>query len=39
MKASDLKVSMRIVIAAVTDEDDDKLIAESLELGRPTVTK
>ena len=39
MKASDLKVGMRIVIAAVTDEDDDKLIAKSIELGRAPATK
>jgi len=39
MKASDLKVGMRIVIAAVTDEDDDKLIATSIELGRAPATK
>lgn len=39
MKASDMKVGMRIVIAAVTDEDDDKLIAKSIELGRAPATK
>ena len=39
MKASDLKVGMRIVIAAATDEDDDKLIAKSIELGRAPDTK
>ena len=39
MKASDLKVGMRIVIAAATDEDDDKLIAKSIELGRAPATK
>ena len=39
MKASDLKVGMRIVIAAETDEDDDKLIAKSIELGRAPATK
>ena len=39
MKASDMKVGMRIVIAAVTDEDDDKLIAKSIELGREPATK
>ena len=39
MKASDIKVGMRIVIAAVTEEDDDKLIAKSIELGRAPATK
>ena len=39
MKASHMKVGMRIVIAAVTDEDDDKLIATSIELGRAPATK
>lgn len=39
MKASDLKVGMRIVIAAVTDEGDDELIAKSIELGRAPATK
>lgn len=39
MKASDMKVGMRIVIAAVSDEDDDKLIARSIELGRAPATK
>ena len=39
MKASDMKVGMRIVIAAVTDDDDDKLIAKSIELGRAPATK
>jgi len=39
MKAGDMKVGMRIVIAAVTDEDDDKLIATSIELGRAPATK
>ena len=33
MKASDMVVGMRVVIAAVTDEDDDKLIAKTIELG------
>ena len=37
MKAADLKVGMRIVITAVTDEDDDKSVATVIELG-PDVT-
>ena len=39
MKATDLVVGMRVVIAAVTDEDDDKLIAKSIELGPVPTTK
>lgn len=39
MKASDMKVGMRVVIAAVTDEDDHKLIAKTIELGRAPATK
>lgn len=39
MKASDMKAGMRIVIAAVTDEDDDKLIATTIELGKAPATK
>lgn len=39
MKAADLKVGMRVVIAAVTDEDDDKLIAKTIELGPAPATK
>ena len=39
MKASDLKVGMRIVITAVSDEDDEKLIAQIIELGKAPATK
>ena len=39
MKASDMVVGMRVVIAAVTDEDDDKLIAQTIELGPAPSTK
>ncbi len=39
MKASDLKVGMRIVITAVTDENDEKLIAQVIELGNAPATK
>ena len=39
MKADDLKVGMRVVVTAVTDEDDDKLIAQSIELGKAPATK
>lgn len=39
MKASDLVVGMRVVIAAVTDENDEKLIAKTVELGPASATK
>lgn len=39
MKAADLKVGMRIVVTAVTDEDDDKLVAKAIELGPDPATK
>ena len=39
MKASDIKVGMRIVISAVTDEKDDKSIAKVIELGADPATK
>jgi hypothetical protein len=39
MKASDLVAGMRVVIAAVTDENDDKLIAKTIELGPAPATK
>lgn len=39
MKPSDMKVGMRIVITAVTDENDEKLIAQVIELGRAPATK
>ena len=39
LKASDLKVGMRIVITAVTDGDDDKSIAKVIEMGPDPATK
>jgi hypothetical protein len=39
MKASDLKVGMRIVITAVTDDDDDKSIAKVIEMGPDPAAK
>lgn len=39
MQADDMKVGMRIVVTAVTDKDDDKLIARSIELGKAPATK
>lgn len=39
MKAGDLKVGMRVAIAAVTDGDDDNLIAKIIELGPDPATK
>ena len=39
MKASDMKVGMRVVITAVTDDNDDKSIAKVIELGPDPVTK
>lgn len=39
MQATDLKVGMRIVITAVTDEDDDKSIATVIQLGPDPATK
>ena len=39
MKATDMKVGMRIVIAAVTDKDDDKSIATVIQLGPDPATK
>lgn len=39
MKAADLKVGMRIVVTAVTDQDDDKLVAKAIELGPDPATK
>lgn len=39
MKASDLKIGMRIVVTAVTDDNDEKLIAQVIELGKATVAK
>lgn len=39
MKVSDVKVGMRIVVTAVTDEDDDRSIAKVIELGPDPATK
>ena len=39
MKAADMVVGMRVVIAAVTDDNDDKLIAKTIELGPAPSTK
>ncbi len=39
MKAADMKVGMRVVISAVTDENDDKSIAKVIELGPDPATK
>ena len=39
MKADDMKVGMRIVITAVTDEDDDKSVATVIQLGPAPATK
>ena len=39
MKAADVKVGMRVAIAAVTDGDDEKLIAKTIELGPDPATK
>ena len=39
MKAADVKVGMRVVITAVTDDNDDKSIAKVIELGPDPVTK
>lgn len=39
MKATDMKVGMRIVITAVTDENDDKSVATVIQLGADPATK
>lgn len=39
VKASDLKVGMRVVITAETLEDDDQLLAKTIELGQAPATK
>lgn len=39
MKPADVKVGMRVVITAVTDENDDKSIAKVIELGPDPATK
>jgi len=39
MKPEDMRVGMRIVVTAATDEDDDKLIAKVIELGPVPAAK
>lgn len=39
MTAADMKTGMRVVITAVTDEDDDKSIAKVIELGPAPAAK
>ena len=39
VKASDIKVGMRIVITAVTDADDEESVAKVIELGPDPATK
>ena len=39
MKASDMKVGMRIVITAETLDDDEQLLAKTIELGQAPATK
>jgi hypothetical protein len=39
MKASDLKVGMRIVVTAETLENDEELLAKTIELGQTPATK
>lgn len=39
MKVSDVKVGMRIVVTAVTDDNDDKSIAKTIELGPDPATQ
>ena len=39
MKVSDVKVGMRVVVTAATDENDDKSVAKIIELGPDPVTK
>ncbi len=39
MKVSDVKVGMRIVVTAVTADNDDKSIAKTIELGPDPATK
>jgi hypothetical protein len=39
MKLADVKVGMRIVVTAVTDENDDKLLAKVIELGPDPTAK
>jgi hypothetical protein len=39
MKVADVKVGMRIVVTAVTGDNDDKSIAKVIELGPDPATK
>ena len=39
MKASDMKVGMRIVVTAETLENDEELLAKTIELGQTPPTK
>jgi hypothetical protein len=39
MKVADMKVGMRIVVTAVTDENDDKSVEKVIELGPDPATK
>jgi len=39
MSAADMKTGMRVVITAVTDENDDKVIAKVIELGPAPAAK
>lgn len=39
MKAADMKTGMRVVVTAVTNEDDTKLIAQVIEMGEAPATK
>lgn len=39
MKAADMKTGMRVVVTAVTDEDDTKLIAQVIEMGEAPAAK
>ena len=39
MKVSDVKVGMRVVVTAATDENDNKSVAKIIELGPDPATK
>lgn len=39
MKASDIKMGMRVVIAATTDEKDARIVAKTIELGPAAATR
>ena len=39
MKASDMKVGMRIVVTAETLDDDEQLLAKTIELGQTPASK